>query len=45
MPGMAALITDEMFEHYAVIAPWDDMAGALQDRYRGLPARLVDLPG
>ena len=39
--AMAATITDEMLEHYAVIAPWEDMADALLDRYRGVAARLV----
>ena len=41
LPGMAALITDEMLTHFAVIAPWDEMADALIGRYRGLAARLV----
>jgi alkanesulfonate monooxygenase SsuD/methylene tetrahydromethanopterin reductase-like flavin-dependent oxidoreductase (luciferase family) len=44
-PGMAALITDEMLEHFAVIASWDDMAGALQERYGGLATRLVTYLG
>ena len=39
--GMAALITDEMLEHFAVVARWDEMADALLDRYRGVAARLV----
>jgi probable F420-dependent oxidoreductase len=39
--GMAAAITDEMLEHYAVIATWDEMADALLERYRGLATRLV----
>ncbi|HET6964967.1 MAG TPA: TIGR03617 family F420-dependent LLM class oxidoreductase [Acidimicrobiales bacterium] len=39
--GMAAFITDEMLEHYAVVARWDEMADALLDRYRGVAARLV----
>jgi probable F420-dependent oxidoreductase len=39
--GMAAVITDEMLDHYAVVAPWDEMAGALLDRYRGVADRLV----
>jgi probable F420-dependent oxidoreductase len=41
VPGMAACITDEMLEHYAVVASWDDMAGALLDRYQGVASRLV----
>lgn len=39
--GMADTITDEMLEHYAVVAEWDDMADALIDRYKGAAARLV----
>ncbi|HEY9415458.1 MAG TPA: TIGR03617 family F420-dependent LLM class oxidoreductase [Pseudonocardia sp.] len=39
--GMAELITDEMIEHYALIAPWDEMGDALQARYRGTAARVV----
>ena len=39
--AMAATITDEMLEHYAVTATWDEMADALLDRYRGVAARLV----
>ena len=41
MPGMAALITDEMLEHFALIAPWDDMADALKARYEGVASRVV----
>lgn len=41
LAGMAALITDEMLEHYAVIASWDDLADALLARYQGVAARLV----
>jgi probable F420-dependent oxidoreductase len=39
--GMADLITDEMLEHFAVVASWDGMADALVDRYQGTAARLV----
>jgi probable F420-dependent oxidoreductase len=39
--GMAELITDEMLEHYAVVAPWDEMGDALLNRYRGTAARVV----
>ena len=39
--GMADTITDEMVEHYAVVAAWDDMADALVDRYHGTAARVV----
>ncbi len=39
--GMAEAITDEMLEHFALVARWDDMADALIARYRGVAARLV----
>ena len=39
--GMAALITDEMLEHFAVVARWDDLADALVQRYQGIATRLV----
>ena len=41
LAGMAALITDEMLEHYAVICPWDELADRLVERYQGLATRLV----
>jgi probable F420-dependent oxidoreductase len=41
LAGMAALITDEMLEHFAVITAWDDLADALVARYDGIAARLV----
>ena len=45
IPGMAALITDDMLEYFTVIAPWDGMADALRERYDGLAARLVTYLG
>ncbi len=39
--GMTDLITDEMLEHFAVVAPWDEMADRLRDRYSGTAARVV----
>lgn len=39
--GMAALITDEMLEHFAVTATWDELAAKLSARYRGLASRLI----
>jgi probable F420-dependent oxidoreductase len=41
LAGMAAIITDEMLEQFAVVGPWDDMADALVARYGGVAARLV----
>ena len=41
VPGMAALIDDEMLEQYAVTATWDELADKLLDRYRSTTARVV----
>lgn len=41
LAGMAGLITDEMLEQYAVIAPWDELADTLVARYDGVATRLV----
>ncbi|MFP5255314.1 MAG: TIGR03617 family F420-dependent LLM class oxidoreductase [Acidimicrobiia bacterium] len=41
LAGMAALITDEMLEHYAVICRWDELADRLVERYQGIATRLV----
>lgn len=41
LTGMAAMITDEMVEHFAIVARWDEMSEALIKRYRGTAARLV----
>lgn len=41
MPGMAALITDEMLQHFAVEATWDDLADVLRAKYDGIADRLV----
>jgi probable F420-dependent oxidoreductase len=39
--GLAATITDEMLDHFAVIAPWDEIADQLIKRYHGVAARLI----
>ncbi len=39
--GMMDVVTDDMLEHFAVVAPWDEMADKLIARYRGTAARLV----
>lgn len=39
--GMAATISDEMLEHFALVAPWDEMADRLVERYQGIATRLV----
>jgi probable F420-dependent oxidoreductase len=41
LAGMAAIITDEMLHHFAVVASWDQMADALVERYGGIATRLV----
>jgi probable F420-dependent oxidoreductase len=41
MAGMSALITDEMLEHYAVTATWDELADKLIGRYRAVADRLI----
>lgn len=38
---LGELISDEMFENYAVVAKWDDMADQLLDRYGQTAARVV----
>ncbi len=38
--AMAAGITDEMLDEYAVTATWDDLADRLVERYRGVADRL-----
>jgi len=41
IPGMADEITDEMINHFAVVARWDEMSDALIGRYRGTARRIV----
>jgi probable F420-dependent oxidoreductase len=41
LDGMRETVTDEMLEHFAVVAPWDEMAARLRERYDGLASRLV----
>ncbi len=38
---MGDLITDEMLDLYAVVAPWDELADRLLDRYRDRASRVV----
>jgi probable F420-dependent oxidoreductase len=38
---MAACVTDEILDEFAVSAPWDGLASALVARYRGLADRVV----
>jgi probable F420-dependent oxidoreductase len=39
--GMAATITDDMLEHFAIVGRWDEVADGLRDRYQGIATRLV----
>jgi probable F420-dependent oxidoreductase len=41
LDGVATTITDEMLDHFAVIAPWDELADRLLERYRGVATRVV----
>ncbi len=41
LPGMAATISDEMLDAFAVVARWDDLADRLIERYDGTASRLV----
>jgi len=41
MEGMAEVVTDEMLEHFAVCAGWDDLADELCRRYQGVASRVV----
>lgn len=41
LPGMTALITDEMLDLYAVESPWDQLSDRLADRYGDLAHRLI----
>lgn len=40
LDAMTAVITDEMLDVYAVTAPWDGVAAALIERYRGVADRV-----
>ena len=39
--GMADVITEEMLDHFAVTATWDELGPALVERYLGRASRLV----
>lgn len=40
-PDMGSLISDDMIEAFAVVAPFDQLAGALRDRYTGVLDRIT----
>jgi len=39
--GMAAVVSDDILEHFVVSAGWDDLADALRRRYEGVADRVV----
>ncbi len=39
--GAADLITDEMLEHFAITATWDELADRIVERYAGIADRLL----
>jgi probable F420-dependent oxidoreductase len=39
--GMAAVVTDELLDHFSVTATWDGLADAVIDRYGGTASRVV----
>ncbi len=39
--AIVALISDEILDHFALVARWDDMADKLIARYRGTASRVV----
>ena len=39
--GMAAVITDELLEHFVVVSDWEHLAARLVERHRGLATRIV----
>jgi len=41
LAAMADIITDDMLEHFALVADWDDMADRLIERYQGTASRVV----
>jgi len=40
LEGMTALVSDDVLDHYIVTSNWNDLAGTLVDRYRGLAPRV-----
>jgi probable F420-dependent oxidoreductase len=41
LAGLAATITDEMLDAFAVVAPWDEVADRLVERYGSIAARVI----
>lgn len=41
LEGLAATITDEMLDSFAVVAPWDEVADRIVERYAGRAGRII----
>lgn len=39
--GLAATVTDEMLDAFAIVGPWDDIADRLVERYSGIAERVI----
>jgi alkanesulfonate monooxygenase SsuD/methylene tetrahydromethanopterin reductase-like flavin-dependent oxidoreductase (luciferase family) len=39
--AMAEIVTDEILDHFVLVAPWAEMADALRSRYGGVASRVV----
>ena len=39
--GMAAVISDDLLDHFAVSGAWDDVPGRIVDRHAGVASRIV----
>ncbi|MGH9003377.1 MAG: TIGR03617 family F420-dependent LLM class oxidoreductase, partial [Acidimicrobiia bacterium] len=39
--GMAAVNTDDLLDQFAVTGSWDELAGRIVDRHRGVADRVV----
>jgi probable F420-dependent oxidoreductase len=39
--GMAATITDEMLDSYAIVGRWDEIADRVVERYAGVASRII----
>ena len=39
--ALAATITDEMLDAFALVGPWDEMADRIVDRYSGVASRVI----
>jgi len=42
LQGMAAVISDDLLEHFVSTGPWDEMADRIHERYDGMATRVVN---